>query len=169
MVRLEVDNCWLLLTVSTFKHVPWLDSSARKEIVLRKILETRKVFQVEISAYSIAPDHYHLVALIVDGRIRSKIIQYINGGSSYLLNQAATRRNKIWSGYWDRLVIGEKAYYHAIGYVHGNPLKHGLVKTFAELEQYRFGSYREFVKNEPREFAEFIVEYALKSNRFGNI
>lgn len=75
MVRLEVDNCWHLLTVSTFKHIPRLDSSAKKEIILRKILEARKIFRAEIDAYSIAPDHYHLVALIADGRIRSKIIQ----------------------------------------------------------------------------------------------
>ena len=126
-------------------------------LVLRKAINK---FKIGLFAWVLLDNHYHLLFKIQDGKNLLRFIHFINGKSSFLLNQAEMRRGrKIWCQYWDKCIRDEVDFWKHFNYIHHNPIKHSLVKNKNELENYKFCSYRNWLSKKSKEWLDSCFEF----------
>ncbi|KKT70137.1 MAG: hypothetical protein UX09_C0036G0002 [Candidatus Uhrbacteria bacterium GW2011_GWE2_45_35] len=107
-------------------------------------------------------NHYHLLAYFDDGRKIPKLMNLVNGGSSFLLMKGLNRKGiTIWDDYHMRIPKNERALMMIKGYVVGNPIKHLEVKNFDQLKAYPFSSFSKVIEEENQETAEAMVKTVI--------
>jgi len=88
-------------------------------------------------AWVVMPNHVHVLIRVYEGATLGKIVQ---SWKSYTGRQiaelglgvpraGATGRSVWMRDYWDRFIRDEKHFNAAVEYIHGNPVKAGLVKN----------------------------------------
>lgn len=85
---------------------------------------------MEIRAWVILPNHYHLLVQVARFVELSTLFKTVHGSTSrqwHLEDDAIARR--IWYRYADRAIHSERQYYTTLNYIHYNPVKHGWVKS----------------------------------------
>ncbi len=157
MPKLILHDAYHFLTCSTFERWPYLKSGECKNILYQQILKASQKFNLNVLAYAILDDHYHLLFYLRNGLCRKKVVGQINGASSFFINKIMRRNGRVWGNHWFRYGSSVQSVRLMAGYVAGNPLKHGLVKSFQELRNYRFSSYVAIVKRYGAESAELLV------------
>ena len=163
MPKLYLDNTYIFLTTPTFLHKRIFDTNEKKKIILNQFTKVQTKFNLPFYGYSIVDTHYHNLFGLEQGENIGKVIQLINGGSSFLLNKLDGVNRNVWDNRWLRIVNGKKAFYLVLGYIIGNALKHGVVKSFEELKNYPFSSFKYIADTYGDEFAQELV---LKAIRF---
>ncbi|KKQ56443.1 MAG: hypothetical protein US74_C0015G0033 [Parcubacteria group bacterium GW2011_GWA2_38_13] len=137
------DNQEYFLTSTTFLHYPYFKSSEQKELVLNKIKQIKKVFNVLILAYSIALNHFHLKFYLHDGKLMSKIKILLHSGISREYKEKYRVSYKVfWQSSKTLYIKDEEASWKITGYIIGNLLKHREVNSFEELKNNPFSSYK---------------------------
>jgi len=85
-------------------------------------------------------------------------MQIINGGSSFRLNKMLnSRHGGIWMDKWTKKADNEESAFRILGYILGNPYKHGLVKNLQKLYEYPFSSYKTLVEQRGAEYADNLI------------
>jgi len=161
MSHIYQDNSYYFLTTSIREHKPVLDTVDKKQILLNKIIEVRTKFYVPLHSYSIADNHYHCLFYLEYGRKLFKIVQGINGGSSFRINKLDNIKRSLWDNYWSVIIRSDDIFYKVLGYIIGNPLKHGVVKNFKELEKYPFCNYKQVKEKFGQDVAEELVNRVI--------
>lgn len=146
MKHLYIDNAFYFITCSTFDKQPHLDTPEKKRIILQQIKKIIVKLGVKIYAFSILSDHIHTIWFIANSQHLPMLAQYLQGGSSYLLNIISRREGRIWGEYFEKIITNKIAMQGIYGYTIGNPLKHKEVKSFKDLAQYPFSSFSQTVK-----------------------
>jgi putative transposase len=117
-----------LLTAACYEHRPYLNQPERREQVLDLIFEQLGAHGVELYAWVVLQNHYHLLVDVDDFEVLPDVFRRVHGRTSYLWNaEDETQRRKIWFRYSDRAIRSEGHYYTTLNYIHYNPVKHGLV------------------------------------------
>jgi len=129
----------------------------RKEIVFEIFSNIFQDTDVSLYAFVILDNHYHLLLEIGmtsrKGVGIPRIINRCNCVIAKKLNEIdGCKGRKVFYQYWDWCIRDEKDFYSHFNYIHGNPIKHGLVKDFEELKNYKFCSYSGWVKKAGEEF-----------------
>ncbi|OIP98339.1 hypothetical protein AUJ94_00150 [bacterium CG2_30_40_12] len=111
-----------------------------------KDLSCAKDFLVEILAFSLMPNHIHLlVKQIKDNGISIFMGRFQNSFTRYF-NRKNTRAGHIFGGNFKAVRISsEEQLIHVIRYIKLNPLSAGVVKNFEELEQFPYASLSEYL------------------------
>jgi len=91
------------------------------------------------------------------GQKLKDIMKRINGRVSYEINRINGVSNQIFDKYHISNIYSKNSYYKVIGYIIGNPFKHGLVKNLEELKNYEFCNYAEKVKEFGKEWLNEII------------
>jgi putative transposase len=101
-------------------------------------------FDIQLRAWVILDDHYHLLLKTCRGRDLSRFFGRLHGGTSRQLNlwDAAVGR-QVWHNYWDTCIRDRAGLWTRFNYVHQNPVKHGYVRRF---EDWPFSSYRYYLR-----------------------
>ncbi|MDO8576174.1 MAG: transposase [bacterium] len=112
---------------------------------------------VDIHAFSLMPNHYHmLVSERIEGGI-STFMRKLNMGYAKYFNEKYKRSGVLWQGTFRKVQIQRDAHFLYIPYyIHLNPLdmvlpewRGGNVKNikraFSELEKYRWSSYLDYI------------------------
>jgi len=145
MARLYLDNSYYFVTRSTFTKERYFNSNERKKIILDRFILAQKKFDFSLYAFSIISNHYHYLTYLKQGKDLSLIEKFIAGGSSYELNKFDRVERRVWDNYWAQIIENEKGLRKVLGYILGNPLKHGEVKDFKELQIYQFSNYKKAI------------------------
>ncbi|UBF27204.1 transposase [Kovacikia minuta CCNUW1] len=108
---------------------------------LRLVRRHLTVESVEILAYCLMPNHYHLLVYLKAGNLsepmKSLSLAYTKG-----MNARYERVGALFQGRFCSIQVEQEAYLlHLVRYIHLNPVKGGLVKHPGEWE---FSSYREY-------------------------
>jgi len=164
MRRLLLDDTIHFLTVVTVSRLPVFRNEAACQILKQQTDQVLSQYSAKAEAFAICYDHYHLAFRLGNGELRGTIIKLINGRSSFFINKALGRAGKLWGNKWLRFIGSEKAYWRVVGYIIGNPLKHGIVQNFNQLIEYKFSTFRDIVQIQGRSFAENIVREAIDLN-----
>jgi putative transposase len=127
--------------------------------------------RVEIIAYCLMPDHYHLLVCPRDDSL-SKLMQPLLLAYTNAVNRRYGRAGSLFQGRFKVRLIGNNEYLlHLSRYIHLNPVRAGLTK---KAEDWEFSSYRAYLGscsgvilrpevvlgqfNSPQEYREFVEE-----------
>ena len=136
------DNSVFFTTSSTFLHYPFFREFNQKMIVLDKIKQVGNIEGMEVIAYSIAMNHFHLLTHVRKGLAITKMKTLLHSGISREYRKAF---NVPYPDFWQNSrtlwIKDEKAYWSVLGYTAGNLLKHKEVGSFKELLESPFSSF----------------------------
>jgi len=134
---------------STFYHV--LSRGNEKKEIFRddkdylKFLDTLGTmverFKLEIHAYVLMENHYHLLIRTKEANL-SRAIQWLGVSYSVWFNRRHQRSGHLFQGRFKSFLIENDRYLLSMcHYIHGNPLRAGLTR---ELSDYRWSSYQAY-------------------------
>lgn len=99
-------------------------------------------FNLEIHAYVLMKNHYHLLIRTREANL-SRAIQWLGVSYSVQFNRRHERSGHLFQGRFKSFLIENDRYFTAMClYIHGNPLRVGIVKR---LWDYPWNSYRAYV------------------------
>lgn len=106
--------------------------------------------QIELLAWVVLKEHYHLIAVPRHPEVIPKAIQKLHSDSSRQWNlEDHTPGRACWYQYWDTTPWTEGDVASRVNYIRRNPVKHGYVTN---SEEWKWSSYREFLlADEPEE------------------
>lgn len=145
-IRVFIPNSCVFITVVSYKRRKILIENI--ESLRKAFKETISLFNFEIIAIVINPDHFHMIIRPENINEYPKIIGTIKKNFTRLSGLKSTqnknREADVWQRrYWEHSIINENDLNKHIDYIHYNPVKHGLVKTPKDWE---YSSFEKFVQ-----------------------
>lgn len=142
---------------SNSKEWFYLPSSEVWKICLDLLMQGHADYGIEIHAFVLMNNHYHLMARFPQRNI-DKFMQFFNRHISLRINQSSGRINHVFGGpyKWSK-IHNERYYLNAIKYLYQNPLRAGLCKS---CENYPYSTLKDLVRKKKVGFA---VKHYLES------
>ena len=113
------------------------------EMFLHVLHETHTLWAVEILAYCLMPNHYHLCVRTPAGNL-GRVMRHLNGVYTQRFNRAYWRDGPLFRGRYKAILVEEDTYLAAvIRYIHLNPVQAKLVTS---PESYRWSSHARYLK-----------------------
>jgi putative transposase len=124
------DQRFYLLTAACYEHVCHMQSQQRRQQVLDALFEQFVINGMEIRAWVVLPNHYHLLVHVTDFDVLGSIFRCVHGPASrqWNLEDIASGR-KVWYRFSDRAIRSERHYYTTLNYIHYNPVKHNWTQS----------------------------------------
>jgi putative transposase len=111
-------------------------------VCLRLINKYLSVHSVELFAWCLMPNHYHLILWTELENGISRFIQVVFNAYAQSLNKRIERRGPLFEGRFKHVLIDEQTYLMQVcRYIHMNPVKAGLVR---KPEEWAFSDYLEW-------------------------
>ena len=113
-------------------------SDADRELFLETIGEMAERFDIDIFAYVLMPNHYHILARTNHANLKQAMHWF---GTSYTrrFNNRNVRRGHLFQGRYKSILVQNDAYVTQLScYIHRNPLKAKIIKR---LIDYKWSSY----------------------------
>ena len=118
------------------------NKKVEREIFLQTVGEACAQFCVEIHAYCLMDNHYHLLMKTPHGNL-SRAMRHINGVYTQRYNRLNQTDGSLFRGRYKSILVDSDAYLlHLSKYIHLNPLTAGMVDS---LEQYEWSSYPAYI------------------------
>ncbi|MDD3888196.1 MAG: transposase [Patescibacteria group bacterium] len=93
----------------------------------------------QLYAFCLLYDHYYFLIQPAKKRKIEDVIRHINGIFANQYNKFTNNSGQIVQRkFWDHIIRNEKDFEEKINYIHGNPIKHGIVD---DLERWPYSSY----------------------------
>lgn len=110
-------------------------------------LRKKRQWRVEIFAYCLIPNHFHLLLKqLVDNGI-TDFIRCLNDSYSHYFNIKYKRKGPLFEGRFKAIrVETNEQLLHLCRYIHLNPYSSFLIKDLNRLEKYSFSSLGEYLK-----------------------
>lgn len=119
--------------------------------------ETAELRNIRIAAYSLMPNHYHLLAQTPEA-ILSRCMRHINGVYTQRFNRLHHGDGQLFRGRYKSILVDADSYpLQLVRYIHRNPLRAGLADT---LKEYAWGSHRGYLTR-AKEWDWLRKEYVL--------
>jgi putative transposase len=124
------DQPFYLLTATCYEHACQMESQARREQILDSLFEQFVTAGMEIHAWVVLPNHYHLLVHVTDFDALGSVFRLVHGPTARQWNlEDNTSGRKVWYRFSDRAIRSERHYYTTLNYIHYNPVKHGWVAS----------------------------------------
>ncbi|GAB4147146.1 MAG: transposase [Candidatus Promineifilaceae bacterium] len=141
-----LDDTWYIITAATLNHTPFLREERAKALLRDKLKELVKTFKINLRAWVILDNHYHLLLQTCRGQDLSRFFSGLHGGTAWTLNEwDGVRGRQVWHNYWDTCIRDDNGYWIRFNYIHQNPVKHGYVQN---SEDWRFSSYHYYLRTQ---------------------
>jgi putative transposase len=128
--HLVQDDTLYLLTATCFNHAAIMQSPDRRNELLNHLYEQFLLNEIEIHAWVVLPNHYHILAHMAKFDLLSKAFGHIHGHTSHSWNiEDVCQGRKVWFRYTDRMIRSERHYYTTLNYIHYNPVKHSWIAS----------------------------------------
>ncbi len=138
----------------------FLDNHDRQRF-LALIGETSKLWKVEVYAYCLMGNHYHLLLQTPNGGL-SRAMRHLDGVYTQRFNRAHRRDGPLFRGRYRAILIEAEEYLLAVArYIHHNPVGAGIVSN---MDHYRWSSHYGYLNK--RKAPEWLNTDSILS-RFG--
>ena len=143
--HLYFDDTWYIITSSVYQRQHLFQPRGYKE-ALREQLKTLALdFEMQLKAWVILDNHYHLLIKTKVGATLPKFLARLHGRVAFEINGQDKRRGRqVWHNYWDTCLYTDRDFWMRFNYIHHNPIKHGYVKRMKDWE---FSSYRFYLEH----------------------
>ncbi|MFZ2653898.1 MAG: hypothetical protein WAX69_03210 [Victivallales bacterium] len=145
----EDGNKTYLITAATYEHAMIMKTERRRIVFLEDLIDrVSKINDSMIYAWSVLPNHYH-VLVKSDLSLLQKTLSRIHNGFSTRWNREDTcPGRKVWHRFSDRHIRSEAHYWAAVNYIHKNPVKHGYTAEHSDWKTSSFNIFQEKVGKE---------------------
>lgn len=127
--RMDLPSCYLL-TASCYLHQRIVDSEERRGQVLDLLFERFVLAGVEILAWVVLPNHYHLLVQTTEAAQIGGVLKTVHGPTARQWNlEDGTAGRAVWYRYSDRTIRSQRHYMTTLNYIHYNPVKHGWARS----------------------------------------
>lgn len=110
--------------------------------IIAKMVER---FNIEVHAYVLLKNHYHLLIRTKDANL-SRAIQWLGVSYSVWFNRQHQRSGHLFQGRFKSFLIENEQYFVTLClYIHGNPIRAGIVKR---LLDYKWSSYQAYANKD---------------------
>jgi len=144
------------VTTSCYQRRPLLATSARRDLFLRILEETRRRYGFAVVGYVVMPEHVHLLISEPETGTPSTVMQVVKqrfarellrGIRESFAARKLFEEAHVWQRrYYDFVVWNPQKRTEKLRYMHRNPVKRGLV---LEPDQWKWSSYRFYAYGEP--------------------
>ncbi|MBC7233916.1 MAG: transposase [Chloroflexi bacterium] len=122
------DQQFYLLTATCYEHAPHMHMPERRRQVLDSLFEMLILHGIEMCAWVILPNHYHILVHVLDFDALGTVFRQVHGATSRQWNiEEGMPGRKVWYRFSDRAIRSERHYYTTLNYIHYNPVKHHWV------------------------------------------
>jgi putative transposase len=153
-------------TLSYSRYLKVIPTTEGKQITLELDKVANRL--VEVHAYCLMPNHYHLlIRQKKDYGIIKVMSNTINAFTRYF-NLLNNRSGTLFLGNFKAHgVTSHKVYLHVSRYIHLNPYTAGVNKSFTELRNNPFDSYGDYYYNKNNKILtkEYILDYFSKNKK----
>ncbi len=119
-----------------------------RQTFLKLLSEITDLYKIEIHAYALLPNHYHLLIHTPEGNL-SRCMRHLNGVYTQKYNYFHKTDGSLFRGRYKAIVVDKEEYLlELIRYIHRNPLRAKLEKV---IGQYQWCSHGGYMSDKSRE------------------
>lgn len=155
-------GCKYFITYSLADKTTLSFDNAIKNIVLKNLKNSAQLTNIQIEPFAILDNHVHLIANSQEAPVSKKFLKHFAGISLRKVNLYLNREGALWNKYYGWAIFDEHAYFNILAYILGNPLRHGIVKSFDELYNYPYCNFNKYANEFSREIMEDRILTILK-------
>jgi putative transposase len=154
--RLAAPGAYIV-TSGTYQKERFFASPARLTFLTNSLLELAEKYGCSLQAWAVFANHYHFVAEPQRQESLRMLIRHLHAAAAMHINQLdGLSERKVWFQYWDTHLTYHKSYLVRLSYVHGNPVRHGIVR---QAEQYPWCSAGWFRRRASHAFYRTVTEF----------
>jgi putative transposase len=141
-LRIEFDGAWYhVMNRGAARRLVFL-SSDHREMFLRLLGEVSEIYGIEVHAYCLMGNHYHLLIRTPQAGL-AQAMRQLDGVYTQRFNRAVDTDGPLFRGRYKSVLIGEDSHLSCVSrYIHLNPVEAKLV---ARPDEYHASSYRAFL------------------------
>lgn len=133
-------------TSITLKYSKFITLPSQQRNQLMEEFMTKRDFLVEIIAYCLMPNHFHLILKQQKDKGILDFIRLVSSSYSHYFNIKYERKGGLFEGRFQAIRIEtEEQLLHLNRYIHLNPYSSYLVKDLKSLIKYPFSSFSEYL------------------------
>lgn len=146
-LRIEYPGAWYHVLNRGRRRENIFFSDNDYKLFLKVLGECTKLFNIEIHAYSLIPNHYHLLIRTPNGNL-SRGMRHLNGVYTQKINRKYNNEGSLFRGRFKSILIEKESYLRElIRYIHRNPHKAMLEK---KIGQHEWTSHSAYMKKSRR-------------------
>lgn len=132
------------------------DDSDDYEYFIELLELASKKENIEIHAYSLMPNHFHLLLVPKEEKSMSKFMQWVMTSHVRYYHAKNRTSGHIWQGRYKSFIVQKDSYYITlIQYIESNPLRANLVKT---AQEWKYSSLQERLSGRKKLLSDTYVE-----------
>ena len=144
-IRLDYPDCYYHVLSRGNDQRAIYGERSDYEKFLELLQKTVKRYRVEIHGYVLMGNHYHLLIKTREANL-SRAIQWLGVSYAGWYNREHNRSGHLFQGRFKSFLVEDDSYLTGLCYyIHGNPLRAGIVKN---LESYEWSSYDGYAHRE---------------------
>ncbi|MBI4179992.1 transposase [bacterium] len=151
-VRVDLEGCWYHVVARGNERRPIFTSNEERIFYLRLLDQVTRLSGASFSAYSLVPNHVHL--LIYRGRMSlASMIQRLHGNYAAHFNKHHHRKGHLFEGRYHAYLVTDDRYLAAlIRYIHRNLPEAGLSK---ENRNWLWSSHRLYMNQKQKPWTQW--------------
>jgi putative transposase len=110
------------------------------------LMESRELWNVNIAAYCLMPNHYHLLVQTPEANL-SRCMRHVNGIYTQRFNKKHNEDGPLFRGRYKAILVDADSYLlELMRYIHRNPVRTGMTTT---VDDYAWSSHRGYLSDAP--------------------
>lgn len=143
-LRIEISDGWYhVMNRGLRRHATFTDDKDHA-IFLETLEQASLMFGVNVGAYCLMPNHYHLLIQTPNANL-SRFMRHVNGVYTQRFNRKNGKDGPLFRGRYRALIVDADSYLlQVVRYIHSNPAKARLVQR---PESFRWSSHRFYLNS----------------------
>lgn len=143
-LRIEYENAWYHVMNRGARKMAIFNEDNERQLFLELLNEIHNKYQIEIHAYCLMGNHYHLLIKTPSANL-SKAIKYLNGIYVQRYNKVYKTDGPLFRGRFKSIIVDADNYLLRLSrYIHLNPVKNKLTDR---AENYKWSSCAAYLGN----------------------
>ena len=141
-LRIEYEGAWYHVMNRGRRSDRIFEDRSDYRLFIDLMEEITRFWDARISAFSLMPNHYHMILQTPRGNI-SRCLRHLDGVYTQRFNRAHRLDGPLFRGRFKSILIDADSYLlQLVRYIHKNPIKAGMVN---DLDQYPWSSHKGYL------------------------